>query len=474
MIPSGGGTIALRELEPSVVALHPGEAEFLTLRHARHLTVRPAHGGDGPRIITPGHVCGIIPLPSGRSLHIEPKARIASVWRMLAYAWDLPQVDHAAAGSADVGELLDGVIALYVRELARLIGYGLARGYAERRASLPMVRGRLDVWAQVRQDPAGRHRFACVYDELGVDTRENRVLLAALGAARAVSRAACRPDARASCGSRLGLGPLIRRCAGALSEVRPVAMGRAEIGLVRAPPGAEHYRTALALARLLLEGHGAGHRPGSSAAPALVVEMPALFERFVCGVLERGLTPGLGDTHGLRVRRAGHAIALDEDRRALLSPDAIIECRGVPVCVVDAKYKVGSAQQTPRRSPQGFCVADRPAAGAAPHRPDPDDLYQMLAYCVGYRTPHAALVYPEPCSAAPLRIERGSVRAQVHPLGLDLGGAPEAVRAQCERLCTHVAALATAGPGQADARRPPLPGLRRASCRGFPEEGESC
>jgi len=430
MTARGGGSIVVRELEPAVVALYRDEVDFLARRHGRHLSLRPATAADGggQHLITPGHVCGVIPLPSGRSLHIEPKAPIASVWRMLAYAWDLPEVDHAVAGSAQVGELLDGIVALYVRELARLIDRGLAWGYAERRSSLPTVRGRLDVRAQVRRNPGARHRFACVYDELGFDTRENRVLLAALEAARAVSRVSPRSGA--------GLGPLLRRCAEALSDVRPVTIRRGELDLVRAPAGAEHYRVALALARPLLAGYAAGHRPGSSAVPTLVVEMPALFERFVCGVLERGLSRGAGQMHGLRVRRAGHAIALDEGRRALLSPDAIIECRGAPVCVVDAKYK----------------VADRSAAGTGVQRPGSDDLYQMLAYCVGYRSPCAALVYPEPCGAAPLRIERGCVRAQVHALGLDLAGAPEAVWAPCGRLCAQVAALATAGPGPADTR----------------------
>ncbi len=431
MTARGGGGIVLRELEPAVVALDPGEAEFLVRRHGRHLSLRlaPAAGDARQHLITPGHVCGVIPLPSGRPLHIEPKARIASVWRMLAYVWDLPEVDHAVAGSAGVGELVYGLGALYVRELARLIDHGLAWGYAERRSGLPAVRGRLDVGAQVRRDPAARHRFACVYDEPGADTRENRVLLAALEAARDVLRL--------SPGRGPRLGPLMRRCAAALSDVRPVAIGRTELDLVRAPPGAEHYRVALALARLLLAGCAAGHRPGTRAAPALVVEMPALFERFVCGVLERGLCRGAAQTPGLRVRRTGHAIALDEDRRALLSPDAIIEFRGVPVCVVDAKYKIG----------------EQPGAATRAQLPGADDLYQMLAYCVGYRSPCAALVYPEPCGAAPLRIERAPVRAQVHTLGVDLSGDALAVGADCRRLCAQVAALATAVPDQADADR---------------------
>ncbi len=406
--------IMLRELEPTVARLEPGEVEFLARRHHRHLTVRPLGGEGGACAVTPGAVCGIIPLPSGRAVHIEPKARIAGVWRMLAEVWGPVEIDDAPAGGAAIAELFDGAVTLYVRALARLIGHGLARGYVRRRSSLPMVRGRLEVCAQMRLGPRARHRFACVYDEPGVDTHENRVLLAALGVARA----------RSGSGSRLG--PLIRQCMAALSEVRAVPMDGAEAARAQVPPGAEHYRTALSLARLLLAGCGGGHRPGAVAAPALVVEMPALFERFVCAVLERGLPRRVREAEGVRVRRSGHAIALDEDGRALLIPDAVIECRGAPVCVVDAKYKVGGGAQVGR------------GAGW----PGRDDLYQMLAYCVGYRVPHAAVVYPEPCARGPVRIERGSVRARVHALGLDLSGDRAAVDAQCAWLCAQVAALA--------------------------------
>ncbi len=401
----------LRELESCTVTLQPSEAEFLLRRHQAHVGLSPgdrsrSHGDDTTWLATPQQVCGVIPLPSGRCIYIEPKARIANVWHMLAHGWEAVELGDPVVETETVAGLLDGIMVAYVRELCRLVDRGLTHGYSRRRETLPLVRGRLDIWAQLHTNAGARHRFVCVFDEFSADTPENRILLAALDVVRA------------SCGRGLGLGAGVQHCLRALSGVPGASVGARDLSDVRTP-GSEHYRTPLALARLLLDGCGASHRPGARAAPALIVDMPRLFERFVCGVLARGLP------RHLRVRQAGHTIALDEDRRTLLAPDALIECGGVPVCVVDAKYKLGER-----------------GAQATHQEPGADDLYQMLAYCVGYQATEAVLVYPEPSDTPPLRIRRDPCHARVHTIGLDLSGDWHSVKRECQRLCRRVADLA--------------------------------
>lgn len=400
--------ISLRELQPRWLALSAEDVDFLRARHARHIALQPHVNGTLWQA-TPAQVCGIIPLPSGRTLHIEPRVSLSGIWHMLTRCWDLGELGERLAPWAEVSDLVQGLMGTYVRELWRLIQRGVALGYHPRRHSLAVVRGRIDVWRQIHVNAGARHRFACVFDELSVDTPENRVLLAALDLVRT---GVVQHDYR--------LGALIRRCRTELAALVSTTMSRDDLAAARVPPDAPHYRVPLTLAKLLIHACGPGHRPGTRAAPTLLVQIPELFECFVCRILKGGLPAEL------RLRQSGHSVALDEENRALLTPDAVVERDGVPQCVIDAKYKLRGDE-------------DRADGYGAPFAPD---LYQMLAYCVGYRARHAVLVYPEACGTPPLRIERGMVRAQVHQLGVNLSGGPREIEASCAALCARVAKLA--------------------------------
>jgi len=388
---------------------------MLAREHAWHLTLRRMPGDRSCWLVEAGQVCGVIPLPSGRRVYIEPKAPIGNIWHLLAYAADLPRVHDSLVECDGVAGLLDGLMAVYVRELCGLIDRGLARGYRRRLDTLSHIRGRLDVSEQLRANPGIRHRFACAYDEFTIDTAQNRALLAALHVVRRAH------------GPVVGLGPRVEHCLRALAGVRDEPPKRCDPALLRPPPASPHYATPLALAGLLLACTGPGHRPGSRRAPAMLVKMPRLFERFVCRALERGLRPPLS------VRTSGQSLALDRDGRAVLTPDAVVERGGRAVCVVDAKYKTAGD------------------AGADTAQPASDDLYQMLAYCVGYRASHAVLVYPCSGRPAPLHIARPPWEAHVHLLCLDLSGDQDAVREQCALLARRLTEMANGGEARSHA-----------------------
>jgi 5-methylcytosine-specific restriction enzyme subunit McrC len=255
----------------------------------------------------------------------------------------------------------------------------------------------------VRELPGKLDRFACRFAEFSRETPENRVLAAAL---HVVLRAAPeRPDLRASAA----------RCLREVGCSEAPRLEQRDLAAARVSAATRHYRVPLALARLLVESLSAGHRPAAGfravKSPSLLVEMPRLFERFVCRTLQRGLA---GDA---RVRSAGHSVPLDDGSHAMLTPDAVVEGRDGPLCVVDAKYK---PEPTDR------------------HEPSASDLYQMLAYCVGYDVGHAVLVYPRRMDASPVRIRREGFTAEIHPLGLDLSSEAHTLvpngRALCERI----------------------------------------
>lgn len=414
------GHLLLRELRTERVELSPHDAAYLSRHHLNHLDLRPIRSDPTGWLVTPRDVCGVIPLPSGRTVHIEPKVPVGNLWHLLSQAWDVVEVSSPAPVGGVAG-LLTGLMAAYVVELATLVGRGLTHGYTTRAEVLPTIRGRIDLSAQLRIPGSLPSRFACVYEGLEVTTPANRVLRAALE----IARPYCAHEPR--------LRPALRRCAEALHSVPPGPVGRRELARVCTHAETAYYRAALALARLILEGCAASHHPGTRRAPALIVEMPRLFERFICRALARGLPSDL------RARIGGPIIALDEDRRALLVPDVVVEAARGPVCVVDAKYK---------------------ATGADPpgpvHEPRADDVYQMLAYCVGYGVSVAVLVYPQPRATPPLVIDLMRPRsgpstkhaprhARIHTLGIDLSGDRASVSARCRELCARVAAIARCG-----------------------------
>ena len=397
----------LRELEEQYVLLSESDAEWLGRTHGRHLTLTRHSPGRETWLVRAGRVCGIIALPSGRRAYIEPRVPVRNIWTLLGLAGETDSLGWPPGAGETFSGLVEGVMQMFVREVALLIERGVAIGYRQTDEVLASVRGRLDVQRQVRELPASLDRFACRFAEFTRETPENRVLAAAL---QVVLRAAAGDtDLRARAAWCLrGIG-----CRG------DVTLQRNDLVAARVSAATRQYRVPLSLARLLLQGLGAGHRSGGgprgAQTPSMLVEMPRLFERFVCRTLDRSLPPGA------RVRYAGHSRPLDDAGHALLTPDAVVEGMAGAVCVVDAKYK---PEPTDR------------------HEPSASDIYQMLAYCVGYGVRHAVLLYPRAMAAPPLRIRRDGFSATIHPMGIDLSGEAHTLRTQGEVVCARIAELA--------------------------------
>lgn len=196
----------------------------------------------------------------------------------------------------------------------------------------------------------------------------------------------------------------------------------------------EHYRTPLALARMLLEMLSVTHRAGEREMLPLLIAMPRLFERFVQRLLEERL-PG----DGLTVRWERRRRSLDIDRTVTLRPDLVICRHGEPICIGDAKYK-----------PTGWDdeMADVEEATASRNA----DVYQMLAYCTGYRVRDAVLIYPQPSGRETIRVETGAEPARIHSIGIPLTGDAAVFEGACATLVQQVEdiVMESAQPGGGD------------------------
>jgi 5-methylcytosine-specific restriction enzyme subunit McrC len=172
----------------------------------------------------------------------------------------------------------------------------------------------------------------------------------------------------------------------------------------------EHYRPAVALARVVLEGSSFELRAGQRSMTGFVVNMNKLFEQFLQVTLTEAIEKRfLGRLHS---QRQDH---LDQGCLARIVPDLTWIVEGAPRAVIDAKYKT-----------------------LAKGGPSDDDLYQIIAYCVALGVRQAYLVHAT-ASATPVVMVVGVDDIVVHIAGLDLKSPLKELRSQVESLAYSIA-----------------------------------
>jgi 5-methylcytosine-specific restriction enzyme subunit McrC len=110
------------------------------------------------------------------------KIPVANIWLLFLYASDLARFkDELAIEIEDDDADLPSLVArVLVYAVERRLRRNLSRGYAEQRADLGRVRGRIDLLRTYSRDLLLRGRVACRFEDLTMDTPRNRYVRAAL------------------------------------------------------------------------------------------------------------------------------------------------------------------------------------------------------------------------------------------------------------------------------------------------------
>ena len=309
-------------------------------------------------------------------LVVEPKLAgdHAGLVEMLAFTTGLGALRRLAGGrTIDVTagglDLFDLLALLFADACDRTLRGGLLADYATREGMLPALRGRLLADRQLTRHFGRVDRLACRYDERTSDIPENIILAAALEV----------------CAGRVADDDVrlrIRRLATLLGDAcdpTGADLRRIRETLVYTRQNA-HYREAHELAWFILDGLGIPDllRLGATHGLAFLLDMNALFERFIWRILER-----IAEPRGLRVRyqRKDRSILWNAgaDRPyGSVIPDLLLDRPGHPgALAIDAKYKTYDAKRLSN-----------------------DDLYQtfLYAFAYGHRAdaspPRALLLYP--------------------------------------------------------------------------------
>ena len=177
----------------------------------------------------------------------------------------------------------------------------------------------------------------------------------------------------------------------------------------------EHYRPAVELARLIVEGSSLELFHGEVVGAAFFVDMNKVFEEFLYAALKEALDlPESQWQHEA-------SLTLDEGERIRMRPDLSWWLRSArdgwrTIFVADAKYKAPEA---------GF---------------EHGDVYQMLAYCTAAALPHGMLVY----AASEVPPESYKIKhsdTTIVLASIDLTGEPESILNNVDALADQVRAL---------------------------------
>lgn len=397
--------LRLRELEP-------WRSEPMSDVRARDLMasavvdVRP--GARGGWEIRPGKWVGAARV-GDTEIHIAPKIPISRLLFLLGYLTN-PKAWHDQPVSFDTADDLAAAAAEALsRQVDVALRRGILQGYVAVEEALPTIRGRIREADQLRRRYGSALPVEIRYDDYTVDITENRILRTAVDRMLGVA----------------GVGDTARhrlaRARHRLAEVTPLTPG-APIPSWRASRLNARYVPALRLAELVLDATSWDMGTGTVPVTGFLVNMPKVFESFVCTALSEVIRAGGGVP-----RMQDGSRALDDDGTVELIPDLVwYDQDGAPLAVVDAKYKAEKYD--------GF--------------PNPD-IYQTLAYCTAFGLPRGHLVYAKG-NEEPRTYRISPVGVEVVAHCLDLEASPEEILGQIADL----AGVIVASPGLV---RPPPP-----------------
>ncbi|MEU1516893.1 PE-PGRS family protein [Streptomyces sp. NPDC005811] len=346
---------------------------------------------------------GILVLDHVR-LVVEPKFAIPGEQLMswLSYALRAPTPLPATARRWATGPqgYADLVAAALLEQCEQLIREGLRRDYVSRQSLEPVLRGRLDLTAQVSRRYGQLDQLHVRFFARETDTWDNRILGTALREARG-----------------LAIHPDLVRDLHALADAFPQAptpnAALRALDRVRYTRLNARYRAAHTWAHLLLRGGGVTDllTDEGTRADGLLLAMPALWEAVVRRLATEAVAP-----HGGRAVPSSGAtgITVQGDLGAVSAfrPDVLLSLQGHhaaehTLLPVDAKYK----------------RYDRYGVGAA-------DIHQLLTYSAGYTSkapPRAVLIHPHLGGHSHRLLQvrgPGGMLGSIHVVGVDTAAPP--------------------------------------------------
>lgn len=338
---------------------------------------------------------------AGWEVRVSPRLRIPRLMFLLGYASDPRGWREVGPSFAPERDLFAAVANGFSIHAARSLTPAPLHGYVTVQEHATTLRGRLRTSEQIARWAGMPLPLELEYDDFTADVPENRLVL---GAAESLLRFPRIPH-----GTRLRL----RRVRAALEGVTPAAPGPD----VSAPPPSRlntRYRSALALAELILRGSSVSTRQGAVTSIAFLFDMNRVFENFLSATLRDELESRGGTVrlqHGI-----GH---LDREEKINLVPDITWWRSGRCHAVIDAKYKALGGASLPNA-----------------------DAYQMLAYATALGLERGYLVYAKDADEVSRMHTVSKTATTIDVTAVDVEREPDEVLAQVRGLAARITASA--------------------------------
>jgi 5-methylcytosine-specific restriction enzyme subunit McrC len=313
---------------------------------------------EEPPILRSTQYVGVVSLPDGPTIEIQPKAAGKNLLSLLQYAQGLDATTYdRRTGLTEGDTFLDVLGALYATELDTVLTRGLHREYQSKNSTERYLRGRLDVQKQLQRQAVGATQFECEYDELTIDTTTNQAVLYATTVLSWFVEDTTVQNELSRYRQRLQRKVSLR-------HVRAAELDNIEVTRLN-----EHYADLLRLTRLILNSVFVENlRTGARDSFALLVDMNEVFE----DVVERVVTDAVADNPGLSVETQASVsgVVSGGDPPITMRPDILVrDATDNVVLIADAKWKT-------------------------PSKVSNDDVYQLVAYQSTYAVP-GLLIFPE-------------------------------------------------------------------------------
>lgn len=300
--------------------------------------------------LRPGPFVGRLGLPSGRWIDFESRFTFDDVVELIRFSSHPPLHRDLLRVESEAGRgFIDVLAAAFVREVERLVGLGLGKGYRARRFLRPPYPGQIDAGYHLSLLGARHDRLATEAKRLTVNVPVNQALALAL---EVLHRVPLSED----------LIPRLTRLAACFRQVERPAMSADDVARIPLTNLTLGYRVALGLAEVILRSLMLAPRGEDVSGASVLFYMPKVWENCVrCWVEEAW--------RSYRVE-GGYPFDLTAGGELKSYADVVVMDGARVAALYDAKYK---------------SAGDGPSAS---------DVYQMVAYCERLGLSSATLVYP--------------------------------------------------------------------------------
>ncbi len=269
-------SITLVEHEQKEVNLSNIEVDTLRKFFPKQLDVWPTQE-PGRYLVKAHSYAGMIILPTEKTIYINPKLPIQTLFALLAKVYDPNKeiFDDQPQPYTTVNELFEFIVSFFAGHTEDLIARGLLRGYQSLVEDSQAIRGRLLIAETIHHNPGLQHKHWCSYRHFTTDIPENRVLLWTAFVLRGWNYV------------DVSLFGRLHRIQHILSDVYLDPLARTLIDRLEFHRLNDAYKPALTLAKLILDYLTFSGSQGNEPFLAYLIDMDVLFQQYLSTILRQ-------------------------------------------------------------------------------------------------------------------------------------------------------------------------------------------